>query len=425
MPKVAEYSETVNVKEYLKDFVFNDGALVPDFFETGSKTKQEYLILDNRKIPKYINEFWTAKQCQANSIHEISYRACFKPQLPRFFIELFTKEQDIVYDPFSGRGTTILEAALLNRNIIANDINPLSAILSKPRLYPPDLSELKKRLDEIKIIEELKSEIDLSMFYHSKTLTELLSIRNYLNNRRNSSEEDELDSWIRMVATNRLTGHSKGFFSVYTLPPNQAITPENQKKINEKRSQKPEYRNTKEIILTKSVDLLRDVTKEQRTFLRGIANNALFISKDARHTSEINKNSVQLTVTSPPFLDIVQYSDDNWLRSWFNNINVDEISKKITMSKKIDDWCEVMNEVFRELYRITMKQGYIAFEVGEVRNGKIKLDEYVLEIGINAGFSCECIMINQQIFTKTANIWGVKNNESGTNSNRIVIFKKK
>lgn len=185
MNKVAEHRVSFDVKEYLKSFVFDD-AIIPDFFENGSKTKQEYIILDNRKIPKYINEFWTAKQRQANSLHEISYRACFKPQLPLFFIELFTKEQDIVYDPFSGRGTTILEAALLNRNIIANDINPLSIILSKSRLYPPVLSELKKRLDEIKITENLKSEIDLSMFYHPKTLIELLSIRNYLNDKRNS-----------------------------------------------------------------------------------------------------------------------------------------------------------------------------------------------------------------------------------------------
>jgi len=75
-------------------------------------------------------EFWTAKQRQANKLHEISYRACFKPQLPRFFIEKYTKEGDIVYDPFLGRGTTIIEAALLGRNVIGNDINPLSKILT-------------------------------------------------------------------------------------------------------------------------------------------------------------------------------------------------------------------------------------------------------------------------------------------------------
>ena len=37
-------------------------------------------------IDYYINEFWTARQRQAHSIHEISYRACFNGQLPEFFI---------------------------------------------------------------------------------------------------------------------------------------------------------------------------------------------------------------------------------------------------------------------------------------------------------------------------------------------------
>ena len=54
-----------------------------------------------------------------------------------------------------------------------------------------------------------------------------------------------------MVATNRLTGHSRNFFSVYTLPPNQAISPEKQIKINKIRNQIPEYRNINEIILIK------------------------------------------------------------------------------------------------------------------------------------------------------------------------------
>ena len=149
------------------------------------------------------------------------------------------------------------------------------------------------------------------------------------------------------------------------------------------------------------------------------------MSKDARETNEINNNSVQLTVTSPPFLDVVQYADDNWLRCWFNNIDAEEVGRKITMSKKIEDWSNIMSNVFKQLYRITKPMGYVAFEVGEVRNGKIRLDEYVAEIGINQGFSCIGIMINEQIFTKTANLWGVSNNEKGTNTNRIVIFQKR
>src|SRR6059036_879680 len=61
-------------------------------------------------VPVFVNEFWTSRQRAASSLHEISYRACFKPQLPRFFIQRLTEPGDIVYDPFMGRGTTLREA---------------------------------------------------------------------------------------------------------------------------------------------------------------------------------------------------------------------------------------------------------------------------------------------------------------------------
>jgi hypothetical protein len=59
-----------------------------------------------------------------------------------------------------------------------------------------------------------------------------------------------------------------------------------------------------------------------------------------------------------------------------------------------------------------------------VRRGEVKLEETVAPIGIAAGFECSAILINAQRFTKTANIWGVANNSLGTNSNRIVLFRK-
>ena len=54
-------------------------------------------------IPYLINAFWTAGQRQAHSLHEISYRACFKAQLPEFFIARLTRPGDVVFDPFMGR----------------------------------------------------------------------------------------------------------------------------------------------------------------------------------------------------------------------------------------------------------------------------------------------------------------------------------
>lgn len=395
------------------------------FMKHETKIIKSNIRFQNKLIPVFTGEFWTSGQRQGNNLHEIAYRACFKPALPEYFIQRFSKKNDFVYDPFSGRGTTIIEAALSGRNIIANDINPISSILSRGRLHIPDLKLLEKRMDIIQKEPVVKEEHQLSMFYHKDTFHEILQLRQWLKKRRLSKKEDDLDRWIRMVATNRLTGHSPGFFSVYTLPPNQAVTRERQKKINISRKQKPEYRSTKDLILKKSRSLIKDINAEQLNNLNTASNNAVFINKDAGNTKTIKNNSVQLIITSPPFLDVVQYSKDNWLRCWFNDLDAKKIEQSITMSKTIEEWMKVMQKVFSELFRITKPGGVLAFEVGEVRKGKIKLEEYVLPMGLQAGFTCKHILINAQNFTKTANIWGVHNNVKGTNSNRIVVFVKK
>ena len=418
---MAPQEMSFDIAQYLTSYSLDKNL---ELFPSASATKPtevDTITIDGHKIPRYISEFWTSKQRQASSIQEISYRACFKPQLPHLFIDLLTKENDVVYDPFCGRGTTVIEAGLMGRNVIANDINPLSRILTEPRFFVPDIEELKRRLREIRIRKNAKADIDLSMFYHPETEAEIVSLKSYLRKRRDSGEEDGLDKWIRMVATNRLTGHSKGFFSVYTLPPNQAVSQESQREINKKLKQKPEYRDTRQLILQKTKSLRRNLTEGQIMRLKRAGRKAKFSDLDARETKRIKSGLINLTVTSPPFLNIVDYHQDNWLRRWFNSID-DEVGKKITMSRTAEDWRGVMHSVFRELYRITKGNGWVAFEVGELRNGSIRLDEHIAPLGIEAGFRCEAIIINSQEFTKTSNIWGIRNNRCGTNTNRIVLF---
>jgi hypothetical protein len=385
---------------------------------------QDVYKVGEYSVNRYVGEFWTSKQRQSASIHEVSYRACFKAELPRFFIEWLTEKDDVVYDPFSGRCTTVLEAALLERRIIANDINPLSRILGEARLRIPVISLLEERLNNIKNDKSLKSDIDVSMFYHKNTLMEILSLRKYLLNRWKTNSMDELDRWIQMVATNRLTGHSKGFFSVYTLPPNQAVSQLSQIKINRKLNQKPQYRNIREIILKKSKSLIRSLTKEQISSLKKVSRTAKFLNCDAQLTSEIRTNSVDLTITSPHFLDTIDYYGDNWLRCWFNGVDARNVAKSIKISRNKEEWGKMMSSVFIELFRITKSGGWVAFEVGEIRNKSIKMEDLIIPIGKKVGFNIEALLINKQKFTKTANIWGVANNKLGTNSNRIVLFYK-
>jgi hypothetical protein len=392
-------------------------------FEWEGQATTEVVTPASPHAPTFVNEFWTSKQRHAHSLHEISYRACFKPQLPRFFIDRLTKPGDVVYDPFAGRGTTPLEAALAGRVAWANDVNPLTAVLLGPRLAPPALDEVKRRLDEMDLRHPADVPKDLEVFYHHETLLAICSLREYLMAREAAGTLDDVDRWIRMVAVNRLTGHSAGFFSVYTLPPNQATSVQAQRKINRNRAQKPPLRDVPGLIIKKSRTLLKDCGPETREALCRVAPRAVLTTGPAHHTPRLRSGSVHLVVTSPPFLDVVQYASDNWLRCWF--CGIDAGSVPITFTRRLGDWQAEMGRVFLELHRLVRSGGHVAFEVGEVRGGSVRLEEAVIPCGVDAGFDLVLVLINSQQFTKTANVWGVFNNRLGTNTNRIVVFRKR
>ncbi len=372
-------------------------------------------------LPVYLGEFWTARQRQVHSIHEVSYRACFKPQLPAFFLDHASAPGEPVYDPFMGRGTTLVEAALRGRLPAGNDANPLSVQLVQPRLQPPPLTAIQQRLTEVKL--PLRppaddAERELLVFFHPDTLAELLGWRDYFAARRAAATFDAVDGWIEMVACNRLTGHSRGFFSVYTLPPNQATSVKAQRRINERRDQQPDYRDTRQLIGRKTLKLFRDPLPA------GYGRDApLLLSRSADHTPELDDSSIALVVTSPPFLNVVQYDKDNWMRSWFAGRDIGEVP--FWQSSSLPLWVDRMRAAFTELHRVVQPGGVIAFEVGEVGRGKIELEHQVLQAAVAAGLVPLAIMINQQNFTKTANCWGVANNQRGTNSNRIVVLERK
>ncbi len=399
-----------------QDFV----SWVENFNAFGTSTQTYRIHVGKQPVPVYVNEFWTSKQRAAHSLHEVSYRACFKPQLPRFFIDKLTIEGDTVLDPFMGRGTTLIESVLRNRFAAGCDINPLSKVMCGPRLNPPGLSLIAERLKKFSWDFDDEVPKELEVFYHEETLRELCFLRSYFQ--KKGTGADAIDNWIQMVATNRLTGHSKGFFSIYTLPPNQAVSADRQREINAKRGQVPDYRNVEELILRKSKSLLRDVSLEDLGRFTTYGGMSKIVIGSAPEVKGIRRGAIALVVTSPPFLDVVDYARDNWLRCWFNHIDPDTIP--IWILRNIKAWSNAMTQAFRRMFALLKKGGYVAFEVGEVRNGKVKLEDHVIPAAERAGLIPIFVLINDQAFTKTSNCWGISNLKKGTNTNRIVLLKK-
>ncbi len=383
------------------------------------------LMTPRGPVPRIYDEFWTAKQRQMHSLHYAnSYRASFKPELPDFFISRFTTPGDRVGDPFGGRGTTVLQASLLNRKGISNDVNPLSERLAYPKINPVSIQDISDRLDAIDLSApvDLSREEDMSMFYHPDTYKELINLRNYLRKNR-----DDVDRFIEMTALSRLHGHSNGFFSAYSFP-QISIPKVNQFKINQTRGLPPDYREIKSRILKKAKTTLKSGNIKE---LRHWARYHKLTTGDSRDLKEWESESVHLVVTSPPFLNQVDYVQDTWIETWFCDIPRTSVEGKIVQTPDLEKWSQFISDTLSDLHRVLVPGGHVAMEVGEVRHqGELlNLDEILVNLTCSRKYNAHQfrvkeIYVQSQQFTKLANCFKVENNKLGTNTNRIVLMEK-
>jgi DNA modification methylase len=89
-----------------------------------------------------------------------SFPAKFPPQLPQKFIAALTKPNEVVLDPMSGSGTTVLEAALAGRQGIGLDIDPLALLIAKVKAAPLN-PELVNHIGQ-QILERARQEVVIS-----------------------------------------------------------------------------------------------------------------------------------------------------------------------------------------------------------------------------------------------------------------------
>jgi hypothetical protein len=316
-----------------------------------------------------------------------------------------------------GRGTTLIEAALLGRVPSGTDINPLSVLLTRPRLDPPELALLLDAIEDLDLAGGQVTEHDLTAFFHPDTLAELEVLRADLLARAPvGTVPDPVDDWIRMVTINRLTGHSAGFLSGRSLPPNQAATLVGQRRINRQLEQTPPRRDVRAVLAKKTRTLLRDPG-------RPAASAAMLLTGAADATPSVAAGAVALVVTSPPFLAMLDYAADNWLRCWFAGIDPADVN--MSHHRTTEDWTAMVHRVLAEQARILAPGRLIAFEVGEVRSGTVRLELLVRDAAAGLPLEIVGVMVNDQAFTKTSNIWGITNASKGTNTNRIVLLRRR
>ena len=246
------------------------------------------------------------------------YFAMFPEEFVARNLESFTKKGDYVFDPFCGRGTTILQSLLMDRNAAGTDINAVAYCISGAKSRVPPIASVMRRIDELQ--RSFKSSEDgaraiareLPRFfrhaYHPDTLSPLLFLRRVLKWR-----DDDVDRFIAALVLGALHGEkdkSESYFS-NQMPRTISTKPAYSVRYWRHHGLRAPRRDV--------FKLLRE--KVWYRFCTEIPSMTGSVSMaDARDAADIFRGllgRVRAVITSPPYLDVTRYEEDQWLRLWF------------------------------------------------------------------------------------------------------------
>lgn len=257
------------------------------------------------RVPRRWNAPCTHTEC---SLHQLSpYIGKLKSSIARDLVEEFSHPGDLVLDPFCGAGTIALEAKLLGRKVFASDISPYSRLLSRAKLFaPPTLGgamaqaervfNRAERLPDGRIPE---APAWVRRFFHPRTLREVL---------RFAVACREGESEFSFACFLGILHHQRPGFLSY---PSSHLVPYLRDKKYPRRDY-PEMYGYRDIASRLFPKLLRAYARAPEEYPR---NGAAFRLSSAQNLSFPNR--FDSVITSPPYMNALDYRRDNRLRMWF------------------------------------------------------------------------------------------------------------
>lgn len=343
----------------------------------------------------------------------------FPPSLPHYFINKFSSDGQIVLDPFSGRGTTVLEACFMNRIGVGNDKNPLAYLLTKSKSNVPHkgriiskIQKLESKFDPAKI-NLSKEEEKIRIIFNDFTLKQLIFLKQKLN-----WKTSNVDAFISAMVLGIMHGNSKGYLSV-SMPNTFSMSPNYIKNYIKKHGLEKPKRDVFFILRKK---LSRCYQKPNQ---KGKAYNL-----DVRNMTKIQDSSVKLIVTSPPYTRVIRYGEFNWIRLWFFNKQGKEVDKNLFFTQSMEKYCKFMIDSLKEIYRVLEPNSKAVLVIGDVKDRTSdKIFNLASEVWDKCakplGFKLAQPMIEDIISsdTKVSKIWGDKKGNA-TKIDRILIIEK-
>lgn len=312
-----------------------------------------------------------------DQMHRIcSYVAMFPPSLANFFIENFSEENDIVLDTFSGRGTTLLQARILNRQAYAIDLNPFAYVLSRAKSQSFKIENVLKRIGywekkyfssnlDINIHDVIYD--DLRVFYSDKNLHQLIFLKKNLGEKYNKISA--IDNFILAITLGIMHGPMrKNGYSIYF---SLGMSNHTSMSVNyvKKYSAKHNLKKPEDNIFEKICNRASYILKKSKYY----ENHAQVKLGDALQVRKYFDIKPKLIFTSPPYLNLINYTKQNWIKMWMLGFDSNQENDDI----KLDDrhglitYKMFMTNYLLEIAKICDEKTSVILVIGDARNKKV------------------------------------------------------
>ena len=302
---------------------------------------------------------------------DVLIHGVFAPRLPHYFIQKFTKRGDVVLDPFSGRGTTPLQACVEGRIGIGIDANPAAYALTLAKVSPPDPIILRNRIDDLSN-DMFFADVDheprhIKMLFEKETLRQLVFLKQNLNV-SNSEDAFILATLLGMLHGGSDGGASKSDSDLclsIAIPHTVGISPEAIAEYVQGKSLKPPTSDVFPMLRRRVDHLMRMGVPRSK----GQAWSARIQDLPDIEDSDLRRKRVKLIVSSPPTAKPVNYGLHDWMRLWFLNESPEAVNSRLDGHRRVIDYLNFMADACKLLYRVMAPGGVCALAIGDIKRG--------------------------------------------------------
>ena len=314
--------------------------------------RYESLIRTPSSAPSYWAASCTHQEC---SLHQLSpYIGKLKSIIAHDLILQYSKPGELVADIFCGSGTVPLEAARLGRRVFASDTNIYAVTLTRGKLEaPPDtetaLTVLDRLLEHAKTlpVPDLRSVPKwVRAFFHPQTLKEVLRLSEFLRNERHH---------FLLASLLGILHHQRpGFLSF----PSSHLVPY----LRSNKFPKAVYPE-----LYEYRPVAKRLQAKVKRAVKRPPTNSLFRLVQGIHKCSVEyvnlPESIDCVITSPPYMNALDYSRDNRLRLWFlGETNLEVADRSMT---SIQGFRKLITALLNQLQQKIRLGGYCVFVIGD------------------------------------------------------------